>query len=105
MAFAVRGHSGPSWAVRERAVETCSTKVLRSGFSAANCRAASASPGMVERSPAMNSWFSGVTKALSSSEEHTSELQSRGHLVCRLLLEKNNSDDGDGHTCLNKTSI
>src|SRR5690625_5764387 len=24
------------------------------------------------------------------SEEHTSELQSRGHLVCRLLLEKKN---------------
>src|SRR5207253_4959253 len=23
------------------------------------------------------------------SEEHTSELQSRGHVVCRLLLEKN----------------
>src|SRR5690625_7855192 len=26
----------------------------------------------------------------SRSEEHTSELQSRGHLVCRLLLEKKN---------------
>src|SRR5690625_6287658 len=26
------------------------------------------------------------------SEEHTSELQSRGHLVCRLLLEKKKSD-------------
>src|SRR5690625_4207455 len=26
--------------------------------------------------------------ALGRSEEHTSELQSRGHLVCRLLLEK-----------------
>src|SRR5437870_252221 len=26
--------------------------------------------------------------ALLRSEEHTSELQSRGHLVCRLLLEK-----------------
>src|SRR5215510_5386649 len=26
--------------------------------------------------------------ATSRSEEHTSELQSRGHLVCRLLLEK-----------------
>src|SRR5437660_5307512 len=26
--------------------------------------------------------------APSRSEEHTSELQSRGHLVCRLLLEK-----------------
>src|SRR5437870_11258334 len=25
------------------------------------------------------------------SEEHTSELQSRGHLLCRLLLEKKNS--------------
>src|SRR5690625_6913570 len=32
-----------------------------------------------------------VLKALNRvqrSEEHTSELQSRGHLVCRLLLEK-----------------
>src|SRR5690625_7113384 len=28
--------------------------------------------------------------ARSRSEEHTSELQSRGHLVCRLLLEKQN---------------
>src|SRR5437870_8683106 len=27
-------------------------------------------------------------RALPRSEEHTSELQSRGHLVCRLLLEK-----------------
>src|SRR5690625_3446924 len=27
----------------------------------------------------------------SRSEEHTSELQSRGHLVCRLLLEKKNN--------------
>src|SRR5690625_5361224 len=29
-----------------------------------------------------------VTGAVLRSEEHTSELQSRGHLVCRLLLEK-----------------
>src|SRR5690625_6759946 len=28
------------------------------------------------------------SEELSRSEEHTSELQSRGHLVCRLLLEK-----------------
>src|SRR5690625_5786731 len=27
-------------------------------------------------------------KTINRSEEHTSELQSRGHLVCRLLLEK-----------------
>src|SRR5690625_6450435 len=30
----------------------------------------------------------GVTDTSLRSEEHTSELQSRGHLVCRLLLEK-----------------
>src|SRR5690625_5872506 len=29
------------------------------------------------------------------SEEHTSELQSRGHLVCRLLLEKKKKDDNN----------
>src|SRR3712207_6917499 len=30
----------------------------------------------------------GIYAALSRSEEHTSELQSRQYLVCRLLLEK-----------------
>src|SRR5690625_6295746 len=34
------------------------------------------------------------------SEEHTSELQSRGHLVCRLLLEKKKI-----HTLRNAASI
>src|SRR5690625_1261976 len=29
-----------------------------------------------------------VSNKMARSEEHTSELQSRGHLVCRLLLEK-----------------
>src|SRR5690625_5397868 len=33
----------------------------------------------------------GAVKA-GRSEEHTSELQSRGHLVCRLLLEKKKYD-------------
>src|SRR5690625_6451391 len=32
--------------------------------------------------------FTSFTMSSSRSEEHTSELQSRGHLVCRLLLEK-----------------
>src|SRR5690625_6475087 len=32
--------------------------------------------------------FSGLGEGNARSEEHTSELQSRGHLVCRLLLEK-----------------
>ena len=33
-----------------------------------------------------------IAIALIRSEEHTSELQSRGHLVCRLLLEKKKID-------------
>src|SRR2546422_4254822 len=33
-------------------------------------------------------WFGGVIAEAYRSEEHTSELQSRLHLVCRLLLEK-----------------
>src|SRR5690625_5604924 len=33
------------------------------------------------------------SEALARSEEHTSELQSRGHLVCRLLLEKKEPND------------
>src|SRR5437660_7863561 len=44
--------------------------------------ACSLSRGMSNRSKAPTS---GVNRR---SEEHTSELQSRGHLVCRLLLEK-----------------
>src|SRR5690625_5944754 len=34
------------------------------------------------RAPEITCWN------IDRSEEHTSELQSRGHLVCRLLLEK-----------------
>src|SRR3712207_8670948 len=33
----------------------------------------------------------------SRSEEHTSELQSRQYLVCRLLLEKKNNEDESAH--------
>src|SRR5690625_5837457 len=34
--------------------------------------------------------FTAYIDEVKRSEEHTSELQSRGHLVCRLLLEKKN---------------
>src|SRR5690625_6619711 len=51
--------------VHERAIE----RIERAGYS--NLRVESSALAPDER-----------------SEEHTSELQSRGHLVCRLLLEK-----------------
>src|SRR5438309_7742213 len=37
-----------------------------------------------------------LQRAGGRSEEHTSELQSQFHLVCRLLLEKKNDRDADG---------
>src|SRR5690554_7295096 len=39
-----------------------------------------------------NEWINcAAFSRLARSEEHTSELQSRPHLVCRLLLEKKNN--------------
>src|SRR3712207_8226746 len=38
--------------------------------------------------PGSRPWRAQVSLRLSRSEEHTSELQSRQYLVCRLLLEK-----------------
>src|SRR5437870_12201675 len=38
--------------------------------------------------PSPRSVFGAYRRRCERSEEHTSELQSRGHLVCRLLLEK-----------------
>src|SRR5690625_475308 len=39
--------------------------------------------GLFDKEDSRSAW-------IRRSEEHTSELQSRGHLVCRLLLEKRN---------------
>src|SRR5437870_8659909 len=51
--------------------------------------------GIMGRSMAANLVKAGneVTVWNRRSEEHTSELQSRGHLVCRLLLEKKKETD------------
>src|SRR6266702_7975330 len=38
------------------------------------------------------------------SEEHTSELQSRGHLVCRLLLEKKKNNNQTVLSFITKTN-
>src|SRR5439155_25730597 len=42
----------------------------------------------VPKPSTVNTRSIGSRIASARSEEHTSELQSRGHLVCRLLLEK-----------------
>src|SRR5256885_5888345 len=48
---------------------------------------------MVSTRRSRQSFFSFLTFASRRSEEHTSELQSPCNLVCRLLLEKKNSQD------------
>src|SRR5690625_6878773 len=45
-------------------------------------------PGLNEDIVRLISEKKGEPEFMLRSEEHTSELQSRGHLVCRLLLEK-----------------
>src|SRR2546422_6697122 len=46
------------------------------------------SAACISRGPPSGGRTAGANRHLPRSEEHTSELQSRLHLVCRLLLEK-----------------
>src|SRR5437868_7267394 len=55
-------------------------------FAHADFRCGAVSGGSSPRNDEIRS--SGNTRAVGRSEEHTSELQSRFDLVCRLLLEK-----------------
>src|SRR5207253_3947397 len=52
----------------------------------------------IRRNEQHDSFINAVTHE--RSEEHTSELQSRGHLVCRLLLEKKNNNRNTGSSAL-----
>src|SRR5437870_8239877 len=45
------------------------------------------------------------TQRAERSEEHTSELQSRGHLVCRLLLEKKKTKFYSTHISIAYTQL
>src|SRR5439155_22525797 len=51
-------------------------------------RSSSRVSGRATRRPANAPALGSALIVMPRSEEHTSELQSRGHLVCRLLLEK-----------------
>src|SRR2546422_7481729 len=61
-----------------------STCTLGRPIARARPRGARSGPGRVGRDP----FGVGARARRDRSEEHTSELQSRLHLVCRLLLEK-----------------
>src|SRR5690625_5737788 len=75
----------------------CATFIARSvGVEAISASAAADTTSSMSLSIAFAGAFTKTgprwTRVKTRSEEHTSELQSRGHLVCRLLLEKKKKD-------------
>src|SRR5690625_6462296 len=75
--------------------QACTSALVRSLVAAAGSWLAGGSGGGFTGTVAPAAQPAGSVTASSPrrvarSEEHTSELQSRGHLVCRLLLEKKN---------------
>src|SRR2546429_4145620 len=63
-------------------------------------------PEDIPRGPVGKPWpkRSGIAQEGNRSEEHTSELQSRLHLVCRLLLEKKKTRHPLKATCSHRES-
>src|SRR3712207_7141049 len=56
-------------------------------------------------SPSKPTRVEGTRTPVTRSEEHTSELQSRQYLVCRLLLEKKKNNDNLHLTCSSSTPL
>src|SRR3712207_7509290 len=77
-----RSVAGPGQVDRHRAAHDAEPDERDGGHVAALLRRCAGMGGAVPRCPP------GSRPAGSRSEEHTSELQSRQYLVCRLLLEK-----------------
>src|SRR5207253_3433815 len=89
--FPTRRSSDLTPPARTRRCSTCSDSVTggsarsRARTAGSRPRTAAAATTLRSRQPASSPTPS---RCCIRSEEHTSELQSRGHLVCRLLLEK-----------------
>src|SRR5690625_6418467 len=85
-------HSTPS-TIGHRPITSAIAGVLRNRVEAAAPAAAAAAAA--RRGPSTDAIIAAIAvgsaasvASIMRSEEHTSELQSRGHLACRLLLEK-----------------
>src|SRR2546429_5149329 len=83
---------------------------MSTSFNAANSVLRSVTSPAMKSTPAGRSfgrpygWTFGSRLSKTRSEEHTSELQSRLHLVCRLLLEKKKTTHDIFATCIPRPS-
>src|SRR5258707_6195763 len=75
---------------RSRLVEPT---IASTGFSTTAMSIAHSPSSTTIRPPARLRWCTPSEPSRRRSEEHTSELQSRQYLVCRLLLEKKKQSD------------
>src|SRR2546429_2231343 len=73
-----------------RAAEVAAAAQLACLLEASAPKPGNVSPGAAFRDATYEDFLASAV-AIGRSEEHTSELQSRLHLVCRLLLEKKKS--------------
>src|SRR5690606_1045548 len=83
-----------------RPVNTTNSDTTKSAFSAVPIKLQSscnATPGKIASNGSLRHWLISRCTA-KRSEEHTSELQSRENLVCRLLLEKKKNRTKGPHT-------
>src|SRR5690625_390644 len=79
---------------------TCPVEVMRDVMNKMGAEEITITYGQTESSPAITQ-----TRTDDRSEEHTSELQSRGHLVCRLLLEKKKENNNQQKRTVNISLI
>src|SRR5699024_12053218 len=78
----------------ERQEEACRSAATHYGLSVAGVASdidVSATKTTPWERPELGKWLNDRSHEFDRSEEHTSELQSRFDLVCRLLLEKKNN--------------
>src|SRR2546429_2612546 len=81
--------------VRKSLAPTCKMPLasIRNRTSMRGSPAGAGGTFSVNRASERQSFASSRSPCRTRSEEHTSELQSRLHLVCRLLLEKKKKDE------------
>src|SRR5690625_2632619 len=79
-------HALAHWRWDDGVLDTDTAKLIKAMLARFDLVAYAAAPDKVAFLRAA-AGFESITDVDIRSEEHTSELQSRGHLVCRLLLE------------------